>query len=232
MARCNCSGLVCACKLEAGANIAISGAGTASNPFVISGSGGGSGGDTIPPGVYVPYGGSQAPAGWLLCNGQAVSRTTFAALFAAIGTRYGQGDGATTFQVPNMIDRTFIGAGGSYSAGSSGGADSVQLVVANLPGHTHSIGHNHAAFTTGSGGTHSHKLQTSNDETGTSAATLERAGASGASDSSAAVETTGGHTHTIDVPAFSSSNLSGSTGSSNAFSIVPKYVAGNVIIKT
>lgn len=49
--------------------------------------------------------------GWLLCNGQAVSRTTYAALFNAIGTRYGAGDGSTTFNLPDMQGRSPIGAG-------------------------------------------------------------------------------------------------------------------------
>lgn len=60
----------------------------------------GSGG--IPPGTITMFGGSVAPAGWLLCRGQAVSRTTYAALFAAIGINYGGGDGVTTFNVPDM----------------------------------------------------------------------------------------------------------------------------------
>lgn len=51
------------------------------------------------------------PAGWLLCNGAAVSRTNYARLFAKIGTRYGAGDGSTTFNVPDMRDRYPIGAG-------------------------------------------------------------------------------------------------------------------------
>lgn len=49
--------------------------------------------------------------GWLLCNGQAVSRTTYAALFSAIGTRYGDGDGSTTFNLPDLQGRSPIGAG-------------------------------------------------------------------------------------------------------------------------
>lgn len=54
-----------------------------------------------PTGAMIPYAGASAPAGYLLCNGSAVSRTTYAALFAVIGTTYGSGDGSTTFNVPN-----------------------------------------------------------------------------------------------------------------------------------
>ncbi len=55
-----------------------------------------------PAGFVEAYAGSTAPAGWLKCNGAAVSRTTYANLFAAIGTTYGAGDGSTTFNVPDL----------------------------------------------------------------------------------------------------------------------------------
>jgi microcystin-dependent protein len=79
----------------------------------------GSGDQTVflPSGVVAPFAGSSAPAGWLLCDGSAVSRTIYAALFAAIGTTWGAGDGSTTFNVPNMLGRVPVGAGlaGSYA---------------------------------------------------------------------------------------------------------------------
>src|SRR5262249_21157687 len=59
----------------------------------------------VPPGAMVAYGGSSAPAGWQLCAGQAVSRTTFAALFSVIGTTFGVGDGSTTFNLPDLRGR-------------------------------------------------------------------------------------------------------------------------------
>lgn len=55
-----------------------------------------------PPGTVAAFAGSDAPAGWLKCAGQAVSRATYGALFAYIGTTYGAGDGSTTFNVPDM----------------------------------------------------------------------------------------------------------------------------------
>lgn len=58
-----------------------------------------------PSGVVLPFAGSTAPSGWLLCFGQAVSRTTYASLFAAIGTAFGVGDGSTTFNLPDMRGR-------------------------------------------------------------------------------------------------------------------------------
>jgi microcystin-dependent protein len=87
------------------------------------------------------------PANWALCNGQAVSRTTYATLFAKIGTAYGSGDGSTTFNLPDFRDRMPMGAGSAYNAGSTGGyADAAVIshthpvsssVTMNDPGHSH-----------------------------------------------------------------------------------------------
>ena len=57
----------------------------------------------VPPGLVSPYAGSSAPTGYLLCNGAAVSRTTYADLFAVIGTTHGVGDGSTTFNIPDLV---------------------------------------------------------------------------------------------------------------------------------
>jgi len=79
-----------------------------------------------PPGLIVPYGGLAAPSGWLLCDGAAVSRVTFAALFAALGIAYGPGDGTTTFNLPNLQQRFPLGkaagAGTGDALGETGGA--------------------------------------------------------------------------------------------------------------
>ena len=66
-------------------------------------------------GSMVMYAGSSAPSGWLLCNGQAVSRTTYSALFTAIGTTWGVGNGSTTFNVPDMREAAPVGVG-TFSA--------------------------------------------------------------------------------------------------------------------
>ena len=84
----------------------------------------------LPTGLILPYGGSTAPTGWLLCQGQAISRTTYAALFAIIGTAYGVGDGSTTFNVPDMQGRIPVGLNTSGSdfntLGKSGGSKYIQ----------------------------------------------------------------------------------------------------------
>ena len=98
----------------------------------------------IPAGVIMDFGGAAAPAGYLLCNGAAVSRATYAALFAAIGTTFGVGDGATTFNVPDRRGRATIGAGTgagltARTVGQIGGAETHVLSTAEMPSHTHSM---------------------------------------------------------------------------------------------
>jgi microcystin-dependent protein len=85
-----------------------------------------SGNKALPPGLIQPYAGSTAPTGWLLCQGQAVSRTTYAALYAVCGTAYGVGDGSTTFNLPNLKGRVAVGVDSSDTSfdavGEKGGA--------------------------------------------------------------------------------------------------------------
>lgn len=90
-----------------------------------------------PPGAIAFLAAPSIPAGWLHCNGQAVSRTTYANLFAAIGELYGVGNGTTTFNVPDLRDKFVIGASAGKSQGSTGGAETVTLGANNLPPHQH-----------------------------------------------------------------------------------------------
>ena len=101
---------------------------------------GGVGGGGIPAGTISAYGGVAAPMGWLLCQGQLVSRTTYAALFAAIGNTYGAGDGSTTFAVPDLRGRVPAGADSGdadFALGHPGGTKTVTLTVDQIPSHTH-----------------------------------------------------------------------------------------------
>jgi len=99
----------------------------------------------MPVGATIPFAGDSIPAGWLLCNGQAVSRATYATLFGVIGTTFGVGDGSTTFNVPDMRQRVARGIGTGQGSGinknyvmaETGGADDHNLTLANLPEHTH-----------------------------------------------------------------------------------------------
>jgi microcystin-dependent protein len=124
-----------------------------------------SAGRDAPAGMVVPYAGTSAPSGWLLCYGQAVSRTTYAGLFATIGTTYGTGDGST-FNIPDLRGRVVAGQDdmGGTSAnrltdqsggvdgdtlGDTGGAETHTLTTAEMPAHTHTVS---SFATAGSGG--------------------------------------------------------------------------------
>jgi len=114
----------------------------------------------MPVGVVVPFAGSTSPAGWQLCYGQAISRTTYAGLFTTIGTTYGSGDGSTTFNVPDMRGRVTAGKddmGGTAASrltatvltaantlGATGGTETHTLTTAQLASHNHTQdSHNH-----------------------------------------------------------------------------------------
>lgn len=105
-------------------------------------------GDTLPVGCIVPFTSDVVPENWLLCNGQAVSRTDYDLLFSIIGTTYGVGDGSTTFNLPDLRGRVPLGKGTGTGAGGEtynfelagkGGEYSHILTVGEMPSHTHII---------------------------------------------------------------------------------------------
>lgn len=71
-------------------------------------------------GTVMPFAGDNIPEGYIVCNGAAISRTTYAALFAAIGTTYGSGDGSTTFNLPNLVDKFIQGSNTAGTVKSAG----------------------------------------------------------------------------------------------------------------
>ena len=88
------------------------------------------GAGAVPVGVVNPFAGATAPSGWLLCYGQAVSRTQYPVLFTTLSTIYGSGDGSTTFNIPDMRGRAVAGAD------NMGGTDAGRLSIANTLGTT------------------------------------------------------------------------------------------------
>lgn len=90
-------------------------------------------------GIVMPFAGSTAPQGWMLCDGAAISRTTYATLFSVIGTTYGEGDGETTFNIPNLSGRVVIGSSQSHALGTTGGSETVTLTADQLPSHVHEV---------------------------------------------------------------------------------------------
>lgn len=186
----------------------------------------------IPAGVVVDYGGTTAPSFWLLCYGQAVSRTTYAALFTAIGETFGSGNGVTTFNLPDCRGRASVGKDdmGGTSAnrltglsggvngdtlGATGGSESHALATAELATHTHSAGTLSAA----SNGDHAHTWGSSNPlDAGSGGSSSAASGSSAYSTS-----TTGAHTHTI-------TGSTASAGSGTAHNNVQPSIVLNKII--
>lgn len=131
-----------------------------------------------PPGIMWEYAGATAPSGWLLCDGSAVSRTTYAALYAVIGTTYGVGDGTTTFNLPDTRTRSTVGSSAQNAVGggivanvalaagltararaTAFGAEStaITLITANMPSHAHTANaHTHSGTTGDHDRQHSH----------------------------------------------------------------------------
>jgi microcystin-dependent protein len=134
----------------------------------------------IPIGVVLPFSGATAPSGWVLAQGQEVSRTGFAALFALIGTTYGVGDGSTTFNVPDLRQRFPMGVAASGTGnvlGAVGGSiDHVHTnpSTSSTGAHTHtnpntaSDSHSHTQGNTGSVSDHTHSYSTLTETVGTS----------------------------------------------------------------
>lgn len=116
-----------------------------------SSGGGSSGGGSYQAiaGAIMAWGSDAIPSGWLLCNGQAVQRAAFPELFAAIGVRFGAGDGASTFNVPDYRGRTDFGLDSTQTEfdviGEKGGAKTVTLDVTQMPAHQHQTSHDRTA---------------------------------------------------------------------------------------
>ena len=109
----------------------------------------------IPTATIVPWSSSSVPTGFLECDGAAVSRSTYSALFAVIASTYGGGDGSSTFNVPNLSDKAAVGKSPGKALASTGGANTVSstgnvggstanatLSEAQLASHSHSGGGN------------------------------------------------------------------------------------------
>lgn len=162
--------------------------------------------NTSPSGTVVAFAGSVVPSGYLLCNGQAVSTSTYADLYAAIGNTYdtsgGQAaPGAGLFRVPIMTGRIAVGqnAGTFAVLGSTGGAETVALTTAEMPSHTHvQDAHDHGAgtLTAALGGVqHTHTT-----------GTLSTGSTGGTHSHTASSNTTGSHDHVLEMAAANSTS--------------------------
>ena len=164
----------------------------------------------IPTATIVEWSSSSVPSGFLECDGSAVSRSTYSALFAIVGTTYGSGDGASTFNLPNLSDKVALGKSNNKALASTGGAETVQstgnvggstgnttLSTSQIPSHNHP-----AANASGS----------SSGDPATPGATPSSTGSTGGG---------GSHSHNM------SANFTG-----DATSVIQPYLAVTYIIKT
>ena len=173
----------------------------------------------IPTATIVPWSSASVPTGFLECNGQAVSRSTYSALFAIVSTTYGTGDGSSTFNVPNLTDNVAVGKSNNKALASTGGANTVNIgftPAGNVGGSTANAtlstaqlaSHNHPGGASGGGSAPSYPQVgvTQNASTGNAG--------SGS-----------GHSHNM------SATFSGSAGSGNG-SVLQPYLTILYIIKT
>jgi microcystin-dependent protein len=185
-----------------------------------------------PTGTVLPFAGSAAPDGWAICNSGEYSKTTYAALFAVIGTTYGEtngsgGVGTTHFRVPDMRGVFPRGAGtngtsnyggvtGHTPAGGSVGAKGGQKTAPNgLSGgsgnqsqaHSHSANHDHASANTASDGAHTHNVNYTILAGGTA---YRPQPVGNGSDLTDPTNSAGAHTHSVDLP-----NLNVTTGNNS-----------------
>lgn len=216
----------------------------------------------VPTGAVFFTAASSAPTGYLTCSGAAVSRATYSTLYSTIGTTYGAGDGVSTFNLPNVVDRKIVAAGSAYINGNYGGESTHTLTGSEMPSHTHSGttssdgSHNHTA-TTSSDGSHNHTATTSTDGSHTHTSTHKSDGGGAAAgsgatgillnDGSAVTGSSGSHSHslttstasshshtltTTTASAHSHSFTTGSSGSGSAHNVLDPYFALTCIIKT
>tara|TARA_Y100001937_G_scaffold110100_1_gene155365 strand:- start:880 stop:1437 length:558 start_codon:yes stop_codon:yes gene_type:complete len=140
----------------------------------------------IPTATIVEWSSSSVPSGFLECDGSAVSRSTYSALFAIVGTTYGTGDGSSTFNLPNLSDKVAVGKSNNKALASTGGAETVTstgnvggstgnttLSTSQIPSHNHPAANvsgsssgdpatpgatGSSTGSTGGGGSHSHNM--------------------------------------------------------------------------
>ena len=177
----------------------------------------------LPPGAIVAFGGSVAPAGWVLCDGSVRngSDVAFGALFAAIGKTYGDGDGAaSSFNLPDLRGRTAIGAGQGSGLSDRALAAKIGIeAITQVPNHNHSV-----SITTSSSGSHIHNIL-GRRSTGGSLDILVGSGSTTLGSSVYDTLPAGVHTHTVN------GNTAVNTGGVSSVDNLQPSIVLNYIIK-
>lgn len=195
-----------------------------------------------PCGMIVNFSGDNAPNGWLICDGSEISKTTYSALFAVIGTKYGSASNINNFKLPDLGERIPAGfKSGTNSLGNTGGNSSITLTTNQIPSHTHT-------GTSDSNGSHSHAITDpthnhtyndayfaenqgggANNVFGTSASTdgdnsyiYRPTPTTSSASTGISINSNGAHTHTF---------TTSSTGGGESIDIRNKFIVLNYIIK-
>lgn len=205
----------------------------------------GTGYDGNPTGTILMWPTSSAPTGYLLCNGSAISRSTYAALFAVIGTTYGTGDGSTTFNLPDLRGRVPVGTGqGSgltnRALAATGGEESHTLTTSEMPSHTHtgtttSVGNHTHTGTTTSVGDHTHSIYMRGNGTNQDTPYHVGGGDNGGSDQYQNTGGAGAHNHTFTTDGGGAHNHTFTTdasGSGGSHNIMQPFVVITFVIKS
>ena len=182
----------------------------------------------VPTATIVPWSSSSLPSGFLECNGADVSRTTYAALFAIVGTTYGAGDGSSTFGLPDLQNNVAVGKSNTKALASTGGANTVAnsgnisgstanatLSTSQLASHSHSLSGKNATLKTSGNNAYWGARGASNSGGGSGNIGLPLSGNVGNAGSGS------GHSHNM------SANFSG-----GANSVLQPYLTVIYIIKT
>lgn len=188
---------------------------------------------SVPPvGTVLMWAGASdaVPSGYLLCDGAAVSRTEYAALFSTLGTAFGVGDGSTTFSLPDLRARFVFGANSTYTRGETGGEVNHTLTASEMPVHSHSCS---------DGGSHTHTMEPGGEHTHSSGAsgTISVSKGDGTSGTStvgkggtADTGSAGLHTHELGTASDHTHSI-GNVGGGNAHNNMPPYIALAYIIR-
>ena len=166
-------------------------------------------------GTILPWSAASLPTGFLECAGAAVSRSTYSALFAIVGTTYGVGDGSSTFNLPDLQDNIPVGKSNNKALASTGGANTVTVTPAgNVGGSTAN-----ATLSTAQLASHSHSGGSNNQN----AAMAQETSRASLSANTGSAGSGGGHSHNM------SATFSGTAANP---SVLQPYLTLIYIIKT